>query len=130
MRDMILYTLSNAEAGKAARIPSKVASVNPYWRKCTRSATFPCPKRWMRNYFGRETMRFLASLVLLVILVAGVAWAFGFINLRQTREAQLPTVSVQGGQSPKFDADVAKVDVGTRNETVSVPTVNVEKPAK
>jgi hypothetical protein len=29
---------------------------------------------------------------------------------------------------PKFQADVAKVEVGTRNETVEVPTVDVKKP--
>lgn len=75
-------------------------------------------------------MRFLASLIVLVVIVVGVAWAFGFVNFRQTRDAQLPTVSVQGGQAPKFDADVATVNVGTKTEKVEVPTVNVEKPAK
>jgi hypothetical protein len=74
--------------------------------------------------------RFLASLILLIVIVVGIAWAFGFVNFRQTRDAQLPTVSVQGGQTPKFDADVAKVDVGTKTENVEVPTVNVQKPAK
>lgn len=75
-------------------------------------------------------MRFLASLVVLVVIVVGVAWAFGLVSLNKTRDAQLPTVSVQGGQSPKFEADVAKVNVGTKTETVDVPTVNVEKPAQ
>lgn len=74
--------------------------------------------------------RFLATLVLLVVLVVGIAWAFGFLSLRQTQDAKLPTVSVTGGQGPKFDADVAKVDVGTKNETVQVPTVDVQKPTK
>ncbi|MFT3965896.1 MAG: hypothetical protein QM690_08450 [Sphingobium sp.] len=88
--------------------------------------------------------RFLASIVLLVVIIFGIAWAFGFVNLRQTRDAQLPTVAVQGGQTPKFDADVAKVDIGTRTENVEVPkvdvgttekkvevpSISVEKPAK
>lgn len=75
-------------------------------------------------------MRFLASLVLLVVIVVGVAWAFGFVSLNKTQDAKLPTVSVEGGQSPKFEANVAKVDVGTKTENVEVPTVHVEKPAK
>jgi hypothetical protein len=62
---------------------------------------------------------------LLAVIVFGVAWAFGFVNLQQTRDAKLPSVSVQGGQMPKFDADVAKVDVGTKTENVAVPQVNV-----
>ncbi|MET0366210.1 MAG: hypothetical protein ABW169_16320 [Sphingobium sp.] len=74
--------------------------------------------------------RFLGSLVLLVVIVFGVAWAFGFVNLRQTQDAQLPHVAVEGGQTPKFDADVAKVDVGTKEKTVEVPSVTVEKPTK
>ncbi|MCE7796813.1 hypothetical protein LWE61_09610 [Sphingobium sufflavum] len=88
--------------------------------------------------------RVLGSIVLLVVIVFGLAWAFGFVNLQQTRDAQLPTVSVQGGQMPKFDADVAnvqvgtktetvevpKVDVGTAQKTVEVPAISVEKPAK
>lgn len=69
--------------------------------------------------------RVLGSIVLLVVIVFGIAWAFGFVNLQQTRDAQLPSVSVQGGQMPKFDADVAKVDVGTKVENVSVPRVDV-----
>jgi len=75
-------------------------------------------------------MRFLASLVLLVVIVVGVAWAFGFVSFNKTRDAQLPTVSVQGGQTPKFEANVATVDVGTKTENVEVPTVHVEKPTK
>lgn len=69
--------------------------------------------------------RVLGSLVLIVVLVFGVAWAFGLVNLNQTRDASLPSVSVQGGQMPKFDADVAKVNVGTKTESVSVPKVDV-----
>ncbi len=68
--------------------------------------------------------RVLGSLVLLVVIF-GVAWAFGLVNLQQTRDAKLPTVSVQGGQMPKFDADVANVQVGTKTKSVEVPQVNV-----
>ena len=86
--------------------------------------------------------RLLATLVLLVVIVFGLAWAFGFVNLKQTRDATLPSVNVSGGQSPKFDVSVANVTMGTKNESVTVPTigtkekqvevptVNVDKPAK
>jgi hypothetical protein len=73
-------------------------------------------------------MRLIAGLlvVVLLILVAGIAT--GFINLQRTQEGTLPRIAVEGGQLPKFEADVAKVEVGTRNETVEVPTVDVKKP--
>jgi hypothetical protein len=74
--------------------------------------------------------RLIGSIIVLVVVIFGVAWAFGLVNLDQTRDAKLPSIAVQGGQLPKFDADVAKVDVGTRQETVAVPTVSVDKPQK
>ena len=46
---------------------------------------------------------------------------FGIINIDQTRQGVV--------QAPKFQADVAKVTLGTENKTVAVPTINVEKPA-
>lgn len=73
-------------------------------------------------------MRTLLALLGLVVIVVVVLMAFGFINLDQTRQGQLPSVSVQGGQAPAFRADVGSVDVGTENKTVQVPTVAVNKP--
>lgn len=69
--------------------------------------------------------RIVGSIILLVVIVFGIAWAFGFVNLSQTRDAELPRISIEGGQTPKFDADVAKVDIGTKQENVSVPKVEV-----
>jgi hypothetical protein len=69
--------------------------------------------------------RVVATVLVAIVVILGIAWAFGLINLNQTREATLPSVAVEGGQLPKFDADVAKVDVGTRNETVELPKVDV-----
>lgn len=71
--------------------------------------------------------RFLATLFLIVIALFGLAWAFGYADLRQTREAKLPHISVQGGQAPKFDADLPEVRVGSKTENVTVPTVDVRK---
>jgi len=74
-------------------------------------------------------MRTLLALLGIVVIVVVVLMAFGFINIDQTRRAQLPSVSIQGGQAPKFQADVGSVDLGTQNKTVQVPTVDVTKPA-
>jgi hypothetical protein len=69
--------------------------------------------------------RVVATVLVAIVVILGIAWAFGLINLNQTRDAKLPSVAVEGGQLPKFDADVAKVDVGTKNETVELPKVDV-----
>ncbi|WP_150291586.1 hypothetical protein [Sphingobium estronivorans] len=73
-------------------------------------------------------MRFIGGLLLIVLLVLAGAIATGFIDLQKTQEGRLPEVAVKGGQLPKYEANVAKVEVGKRKETVEVPTVDVKKP--
>ena len=74
-------------------------------------------------------MRTLLALLGLVVVIVVILMAFGFINIDQTRQAQLPSVTVQGGQAPAFQADMGSVDVGTENKTVAVPHVDINKPA-
>ena len=71
-------------------------------------------------------MRTLLVLVGIAALVVLAGLMTGFIKLDQTQTAQLPRI--EGGQAPKFEASVAKVDVGTVNKTVEVPNVDVQKP--
>ncbi|KPF79360.1 hypothetical protein IP88_01965 [alpha proteobacterium AAP81b] len=69
----------------------------------------------------------IALLVIVALVVA--AFAFGLIDIDQTRSAKAPEISVTGGQAPAFDVNTATVDVGTKKETVEVPTIDVT-PAK
>lgn len=64
-------------------------------------------------------------LILLVLVIVGALFAFGIIDVRQTREAELPKVRTEGGQLPAFDVDTPDVEVGTRNETVKVPDISI-----
>ena len=68
-----------------------------------------------------------SGLIIAVVAIAAIiaAFAFGLIDINQTKETKLPEVSVQGGQTPAFDVDTAKVDVGTTNTSVDLPTVKV-----
>ncbi len=68
----------------------------------------------------------LIALVIIVALVVA-AFAFGFINIDQTREGSAPTVKLEttGGQVPTFDVDTAKIAVGSSEETVKTPTIDV-----
>ena len=73
-------------------------------------------------------IKFLLGLVLVAVLVIGGAMAFGLLKVEQTQDAKLPAVAVKQGTLPAYKADVVKVDVGTRNEIVEVPTLSVSKP--
>lgn len=72
-------------------------------------------------------MRAILVLLGVAALVALAGIMTGFINLNQTRTAQLP--HLEGGQAPAFKADVGKIDVGTEKKTIDVPKVTVQKPA-
>lgn len=67
--------------------------------------------------------------ILLVVVIGVAAFALGFIDIDQTRTTKLPDVKVEasGGQAPAFNVDTADVNVGTKTETIQVPTVTMEK---
>ena len=73
-------------------------------------------------------MRAIVVLLIIVVLAAIAAIALGYINVSQTKQAALPSVSVQGGQAPAFNVETANVSVGTENHVVQTPTVDVRKP--
>jgi hypothetical protein len=95
----------------------------------TQNATRTCIERYYGNEKIWETiMRTLLALIGIIVVIVVVLMALGFINIDQTREGKMPSISVQGGQAPAFQANVGSVDVGTENRTVQVPTVGVTKP--
>ncbi len=67
-------------------------------------------------------------LMLLVVAVAVVigAISLGYVDIRQTRTAALPSVEVKGGQAPVYDVRAANITVGEKDAVVSVPTVGQE----
>lgn len=71
-------------------------------------------------------MRGLLAVIAIIVLLLIIGVATGFLNINQTKTAELPKVEVKGGQAPAFDANVGAVDVGTKNETIKVPTVDVK----
>ena len=63
----------------------------------------------------------LALLGIAVLILAGLLY-FGIISIDQTRPGVV--------RAPQFQADVARVSVGTENKTVEVPTIDVQKPGE
>jgi len=79
-----------------------------------------------REYPARSSGAKVGLIVAVIAILAIIAaFAFGLIDINQTKETKLPDVSVQGGQAPAFDVDTAKVDVGSKNADITVPKVEV-----
>lgn len=80
-----------------------------------------------REYPAQKSSGARVGIIIGVVAVLAIiaAFAFGLIDINQTREARAPEVSVSGGQAPAFDVDTAKVSVGTKTTDVTVPKVEV-----
>ncbi|UWQ32443.1 hypothetical protein K3555_18225 [Leisingera sp. M527] len=68
----------------------------------------------------------LAAAAGILVLVFGIY----MIDIDQTQDTRLPDVevSVEGGQLPEFDAEVGDIETGTKEVTVTVPTVDIQSP--
>jgi len=79
-------------------------------------------------------MRTLIVVLIIAILAVLALVGSGFVRLSQTREAKAPQVSAtsngvtaKGGQTPAFDVETGSVKLGTRQATVKVPALEVDK---
>jgi hypothetical protein len=80
-------------------------------------------------------MRAVLFILIVAILVVIAGIATGFLNIDQIRGAKAPDiaatsngVTARGGQAPAFDVETGSVKVGTKQRTVNVPTIEVQKP--
>lgn len=75
-------------------------------------------------------MKSLNRTAVLLLALGASALALGGCQAKQTEEGELPDVDVtaEGGQMPEYDVETADVDVGTRQEQVTVPDVDVTMP--
>ena len=82
-------------------------------------------------------MRAVLILLIVAVLVVIAGIASGFLNIDQIRGARAPDVTAtpngvtaKGGQAPAFDVETGSVKVGTKQKTVTVPTLDVQKPGQ
>ena len=78
-------------------------------------------------------MRAVLLILILAVVALIVAVATGFIDIRQTREAQAPRVTAtgsgvqaKGGQTPAFQVETGSVQVGRGTANVTTPSVKIE----
>lgn len=82
-------------------------------------------------------MRAILFVLIIAVLVVIAGIATGFLNINQIRGAKAPQLSTtgngvtaKGGQAPAFDVETGSVKVGTKQTTVKVPALVVEKPGQ
>ncbi|WP_265570180.1 hypothetical protein [Sphingomicrobium nitratireducens] len=72
----------------------------------------------------------LLWIILVAVVIFAILWATDIIDFAAKGDLEAPDVdvSVEGGEVPNIDADVADIDVGTetKNVTVEVPDVDIE----
>ncbi|GAC1580555.1 MAG: hypothetical protein NVS3B5_14250 [Sphingomicrobium sp.] len=68
------------------------------------------------------------SKAILGLMLATTCISLAGCQVKKTQEGEAPKVSVTGGQLPKYDVKTPDVQVGSKKEVVTVPTVHV-KPA-
>ncbi len=71
--------------------------------------------------------RVVLIVAILAALIVGLLFATGFWSA-DVKEGALPDVDVsaKGGEMPAVDVDSKEVVVGTKEETIDVPTVGVK----
>lgn len=79
-------------------------------------------------------MRAVIFILIIAIVAILIVVGSGFMRVNQTREAKAPQVSATrngvtatGGQAPAFDVETGSVKVGSKETTVKVPSLVVEK---
>lgn len=80
-------------------------------------------------------MRAVLLVLIIAVVLILIAVATGFLDINQIRGAKAPQVSAttngivaKGGQAPAFDVETGSVKVGSKDATVKVPTLEVQKP--
>lgn len=74
--------------------------------------------------------RTLAVVALIALALLAIAWALGLFNVETEGQLKAPEVEVTGGEVPDVDVQAADIDVGTKETTVEVPTIEVTKPGE
>jgi hypothetical protein len=78
---------------------------------------------------GRKGISVWVWVAVIAVVIVGLLFATGFWSA-DLKEGNLPEVSVKGGELPKVDVDSKEVVVGTKKETIDVPTVGVKNDKK
>ncbi len=67
--------------------------------------------------------------IIIATILPAAALGLAACDVEQTEEGDMPEVDMQvdGGELPEYDVDTADVDVEMEEETIEVPTLDVEE---
>ena len=71
-------------------------------------------------------MKTATTVLLGAAAVAVTAFAVYMVDIDQTEEARLPEVTIEGGNMPEFEATTGPIELGTTQETVTVPDIDID----
>lgn len=81
-------------------------------------------------------MRTLLFLLIIAIIVVIAGVASGYLDIHQIRGGKAPELATtpngltaKPGQAPAFDVETGSVKVGSKEATVKVPTLEIQKPS-
>lgn len=71
--------------------------------------------------------RTIVIILVVVAVLAVLAYALGLFNVDASGELEAPNVdvAVEGGEMPDVQVETADIDVGTKTESVELPDVDV-----
>src|SRR5262245_20754384 len=79
-------------------------------------------------------MRAIFLILIMAVVALIAAFATGYIDVSQTREAKAPAIEASdgsiramAGQAPAFEVQTGSVEVGTGEANVSVPKIEVKR---
>jgi len=70
--------------------------------------------------------RTMTEMIAAGLLTVGLTAAVG-CDVEVEEEGEMPEVRVEGGEMPEYDVDTAELEVGTTEETVMVPEVEMKE---
>lgn len=88
-------------------------------------------ERVVERRSGGGIGRWLLILLALLAILAAIGFATGFFSADMNGRIKAPNVdvSVKGGELPDVDVDSKKIEMGTKKETIEVPTIGVSNGA-
>ena len=82
-------------------------------------------------------MRALLFLLIIIVVVVIAAIGSGFLDITRIHGGSTPQVSASGngissksGEAPAFDVETGSVKLGSKETSVKVPTLVVQKPGE
>jgi hypothetical protein len=72
-------------------------------------------------------MRAFLGLIVIVVVGLVIASALGLINFTSSGKLEAPKVQTVGGSVPDVSVNTGKINIGTENKSVAVPTVKTEE---